>query len=299
MISRGYEVSRSPFFSVSVNGKVIDYYNGKGYHKPLYRVTLYDVCASHERGETVKSLRGMQIVLTLVPLLVLAGFVNAYGQNPANAVVLYTRGHAEVKFKTSTDFVRLVKGTHLGVGDTIKTGDQTKVELKLGDESKVVIGPNGRVVIKDLNVVEVTKVSTSVFELLEGKIRAIVTPFAGRGSHFNVETSNATVGVRGTDFGVIHDPGAGITHLLAVEGTVYLTLTYFPDVPPIPVMGGEEITVSGDSRPPNPSNAVGFTVYDFLQEMMIQRGGGGSHNGGNGGVHEGSNEGDHSESLNY
>ena len=109
----------------------------------------------------------------------------------------------------------------------------------LSDGSTIVIGANSRVVIKELNTLEVTKVSTSTFGLLKGKIRAIVVPLVSKDSRFTIETGNATVGVRGTDFGVTRDPDAGTTHLLALDGAVYLTPTYFPDLPPIFVVGGE------------------------------------------------------------
>jgi hypothetical protein len=222
-----------------------------------------------EQEGLAMSLRRIGIVCTLVSLLIIVSSVNAQGRNPPDAVVVDTRGFPEVKFGTETSFVRLVKGTRLGVGDMIETGDKGKVEFMLSDGSMIVIGANSRVVIKELNMLEVTKISTSTFELLIGKIRAIVVPFVSNDSRFTIETGNATVGVRGTDFGVTRDPDAGTTHLLTVKGAVYLTLTYFPDLPPIFVVGGEEITVTGDTLPPMPSRASGETTYQFLQKMMV------------------------------
>ncbi len=215
------------------------------------------------------SLRSIGTVCTVVTLLIVAGFVDARGQNPADAVVVDTRGFPEVTFRAETSFVRLVKGTRLGVGDMIETSDKGKVELMLSDGSTIVIGANSRVVIKELNTLEVTKVSTSTFGLLKGKIRAIVVPFVSKDSRFTIETGNATVGVRGTDFGVTRDPDGGTTHLLTIKGAVYLAPTYFPDLPPIFVVGGEEITVTGDKLPPMPSRASGETTYHFLQKMMV------------------------------
>ncbi len=231
----------------------------------------------------MKLLRGIYIVLFLLSLLMVVGLATAYAQDPADAVVVYTRGDAKVKFNSTADFVRLTTRTHLGVGDVIETGDKTKVELELSDGSTIVIGEKSRVVIKELSTVEVTKVSRSAFELLQGKIRAIVNPLYGGDSRFTIETSNATVGVRGTDFGVIYIPSEVLTHLLTVEGAVYLTLTHFPHLPPISVAGGYEITVSGDRQPPEPSKAPGNATYQFLQEMMLPHGGGYNHNEGGGG----------------
>jgi ferric-dicitrate binding protein FerR (iron transport regulator) len=234
----------------------------------------------------VKSSRRIRTVCILVPLLVIAGFATAYGENPADAVVVYTRGDAKVKFNEAADFVRLVGRTRLGAGDVLETGDKTKVELELSDESMIVIGENSRVVIKELNTVEVTRISRSAFELLKGRIRAIVNPFAGNDSRFTIETSNATVGVRGTDFGVAYIPSEEVTHLLTVEGTVSLTLTRLPQAPPISVIGGYEITVSGDRQPPGPSKAPGGAIYRFLQDMMVVPDRGWNHNEGGGQPHE-------------
>lgn len=228
------------------------------------------------------SLRSIGIVCTIVSLLVVGSIEYANGQNPADAVVVDTRGYPEVKFKTAVSFERLVKGTRLGVGDAIETGDKGKVQLELSDGSIVVIGASSRAVIKELNTLEVTKVSTSTFELITGKIRAIVVPFVSRDSRFTIETGNATVGVRGTDFGLTRDPGADTTHVLTIEGTVYVSLASFPDLPPIFVSGGEEITITGDEQPSNPSKALGATTYQFLQKMMVfPPGGRRGHGGGN------------------
>ena len=64
------------------------------------------------------SLRRIGTVCTLVSLLIIVSSVNAQGLSPAEAVVVDTRGFPEVTFRTETGFfVRLVKGTRLGVGD--------------------------------------------------------------------------------------------------------------------------------------------------------------------------------------
>jgi ferric-dicitrate binding protein FerR (iron transport regulator) len=232
----------------------------------------------------MKSLQKISLVFALVLLLIIVSSANVHAQNRTESVVVSTRGYAHVKLKTSTSPAPIVKGTRLGVGDEIETGDNGKVELRLPDNSKIVIGANSRVVINELDMVEVTRVSTSTFDLLKGKIRAIVTPFVSKDSRFNIETDNATVGVRGTEFGVTREPDAGTTHLLTIGGTVYLTLNYFPDLSPIPVVGGEEITVTGNEQPPKPSNAPGEEIYQFLQEMRVSpTGGDGDHGGGHGG----------------
>ena len=227
----------------------------------------------------MKLLRRMGIVFFLAPSLVIVCMANARADNPADAVVLSTRGYAVAKFKTASTLVPLVKGARLGVGDTIETGDGGKVQLKLPDKSMIVIGANSWVVIKELGTVEVSKVYASTFELLEGKIRAVVTHLINKDSRFTIETNNTTAGVRGTDFGMTYDAVIDTTYLLTIEGSVYITLANFPHLPPISVTGGEEISVLGDTQPSKPSRAAGETIFEFLGEMGIF-GDGGNHGGG-------------------
>jgi ferric-dicitrate binding protein FerR (iron transport regulator) len=231
----------------------------------------------------VALLKRIGIVFVSVPLLIIIGTANTRADDPTDALVVWTRGYAVVRLKTASSFVPLVKGTHLGIGDTIQTGDKAKVQLELPDGSTVVIGANSWVVINELGMLEVTKSSASTFYLLRGKIRAVVVRLLDRDSRFTIETNNATVGVRGTDFGVTYDPNGDTTYLLAFTGSVSLTLAHFPDLIPIVVTKGEEITVSGDEQPPKPSRAPEATLYEFLTEMRQNTGDHGDRGGGRGG----------------
>ena len=102
-------------------------------------------------------------------ILISLSLVAAQGQNSPYAVVSSVEGYADVKFSTREQYVPLKENTNLGVGDIIKTDDEGKVVLKLPDKSMLIIGENSRVVIKELGMVELTKVSVSTFEIIKRK----------------------------------------------------------------------------------------------------------------------------------
>lgn len=216
-------------------------------------------------------------VISLVGLfLIVMSFSSAGEQSPSDAIVISSEGYVDVKFNGKDTFVPLVKGTGLNVGDTIQTDNEAKIVLKLPDSSTLVIGEDSRVVIRELGMVEVTKVSTSTFELLKGKIRAIVNPFVNKESTFMIKTSNTTVGVRGTDFGETYDPDTDKTYILGLEDCVSLTLSKVPGAGPISLCAGNELTILGGGKPGNPTDASDATIENFLKNMDITGGTGGT-----------------------
>jgi hypothetical protein len=200
-------------------------------------------------------------------LLIAMTLTSGAEKGPADAVVISSVGYVDVKFHGKEGYVPLVEGTGLSAGDTVETDREAKVVLKLPDESTLVIGENSRVVIKELGMVEVTKVSTSTFELIKGKIRAIVNPFVNKESTFTIKTSNATVGVRGTDFGETYDPDTDRTYILGLEDCVSLTLSKVPGMSPISLCAGHELSITGGQQPGTPGKASKSTIEEFLENM--------------------------------
>lgn len=202
-------------------------------------------------------------------LLIAMSLISTGGQNPTEALVVSSEGYADVQVRGTDKFVPLVEGTGLTVGDTIQTDSEAKVVLRLPDKSTLIIGENSRVVIRELGMVEVTKISSSTFEIIKGKIRAIVNPFINPESTFMIKTNNATVGVRGTDFGELYDPDTDRTYVLGLENCVSLTPTGIPGSTPILLCAGDELTILGGQRPGAPIKASDKTIDMFLEEMAI------------------------------
>jgi hypothetical protein len=199
--------------------------------------------------------------------LVVMSLTSTGGQNPPSAVVVSSQGYVDVKASGTEKFVPLVEGMGLTVGDIVQTDSEAKVVLGLPDKSTLIIGENSRVVIRELGMVEVTKVSVSTFEIIKGKIRAIVNPFVTKESSFMIKTNNATVGVRGTDFGEEYDPDTDRTYILGLEDCVSLTLAKVPGSPPLLVCAGDELAILGGRQPGAPTKASDETINGFLEEM--------------------------------
>ena len=191
-------------------------------------------------------------------------------ETPHQAIVTYTDGFVDVMYKGSDKWLTLVEGDKLGVGDTIETGTEGTVEIKLVDGSVLKIGPDSRVLIKELGMVEVTKVTTSTFGLLRGKIRAIVNPFLIKESRFMIETENATVGTRGTDFGTSFNPDTGETYVIGISDCVSVVATKFPGIDPIKVCMNEELLVYSDKEPGEVVGVNAKKLEEFLDEMEIK-----------------------------
>jgi ferric-dicitrate binding protein FerR (iron transport regulator) len=229
------------------------------------------------------------LALSLFIVILSGDAFSAQSGSPYTAKVVSTKGYVDVRYAGTDAFVALSPGGAVGTGDVIQTDSEGKIELKLPDGSKLLIGENSRVLIKELGQVEVTKATKSAFELFKGKIRAIVTPFVSKDSAFDVETNNATVGVRGTDFGETYDPNRDITYVLEMTGTVSVSLKHFPEKPLVIIEEGHEAYISGRNMPEEPSVAKEGTIDEFVKGMEVTESGGpggsnpipeGNHGGG-------------------
>ena len=82
-----------------------------------------------------------------------------------------------------------------------------------------------------------------------------------------IKTNNATVGVRGTDFGEVYDPDTDRTYILGLEDCVSLTLAKIPGSAPISICAGDELTILGGQQPGLPKEASRGTINEFIEEM--------------------------------
>lgn len=214
---------------------------------------------------SMKPIRGVGLIgLLMIVMCITSAGVQSY----PDAVVVSSVGYSDVKFSGKDQFVPLVEGMKLSVGDMIETDNEAKVVLGLPDKSTLIIGESSRVVIKELGMVEMTKLSTSTFDLIKGKIRAIVNPFVNKESTFMIQTNNTTVGVRGTEFGELYDPDTDRTYVLGLADCVSLTATKAGGGA-ISLCAGDELTIIGGEHPRDPSPAPKETIEGFLEEMSL------------------------------
>lgn len=147
------------------------------------------------------------------------------------AYVSYLEGSA-FKSKNGKDWKPLSKGDSLSVGDSVKTGTKSRLELTLPDGSKVRFSENTNF-----------KVEASLFKdearsfgvkMFLGKVWAKASK-AKKDSRFEVKTANAVAGVKGTTY-----------RIDVQEDTSSLVRVYDGEV----VVGSLPIGIEGQGRKP-------------------------------------------------
>ncbi len=201
--------------------------------------------------------------------LLLGGLVKGEDEISTSASVIYIDGRVNVKNAGSEKWSILIFGNEVGAGDEILTETDSEVELRMKDGSILKIGHDSHLVIKEMGLLEVTKVTKNRFELIKGRIRAVVVPFVNKESKFTIDTENATVGVRGTDFGVIYFLETKESYVIGIDGVVYLLSKEFSDILPIDIKAGEVLSVFTGSSPKGPFLVEKEKLESFLEDMKI------------------------------
>lgn len=119
---------------------------------------------------------------------------------PAAGTVTFVAG--EATRAAAGKIEKLAPGGVVYAGDVLETRRRTRLEVKLGDESVLRLGPLSRAVVQQADfggTADDRKVSA---KLLVGKIWANVARAVGGDARFEVRTENAVAGVRGTTFRV-------------------------------------------------------------------------------------------------
>ncbi len=127
------------------------------------------------------------------------------------------KGRVEVRRSQAqvTRWNALKKGQSLKPGDTVRTGQGGKVELKLDDGSKVVVGPSSRVKVQESS-------PNKLFYLAVGKMKSFVKKLRPNNA-FEVRTPVAAAAVRGTVFEMGFDEEGKAGYLEVDRGSVLLT----------------------------------------------------------------------------
>ena len=110
----------------------------------------------------------------------------------------------------------LVAKAEIYLNDLIKTDDLGRVKLLLGDDSLLKVSPASELRVSEM-VVGPSDESRTTLNLLKGKLRSLVGKKLGANSRFEVHTSVAVAGVRGTDFEVL---ALHLTLIRCFEGLV-------------------------------------------------------------------------------
>lgn len=109
------------------------------------------------------------------------------------ALVLDVSGTVDFHGDSGNKITR-IRGTSLREGTTIETSREAKILLRFEDGSEVLLGPQSRLILKP----RIQPSGTTLFDLVLGRLRAVVTKRYSGSPSFELGTPTAIVAVRGT-----------------------------------------------------------------------------------------------------
>lgn len=99
----------------------------------------------------------------------------------------------------------LASGATVENGEMLITGANSFLRVKFVDDAYVILRPNTRFQIEGYQLSERAEENQSVFRLLKGGFRTVTGLIGQRNQQgYRVRTSLATIGVRGTEFQLMH-----------------------------------------------------------------------------------------------
>lgn len=148
------------------------------------------------------------------------------------AVATMVRGEVTVTFQGKT--VKLLKDQSVEEGSTVKTAEKSFVKLVFTDKSQMNIGPKS-----EMKIEKFSGKDSGVIDLVKGQIRSQVSKdylqMDKDKSKMFIKTSNAVMGIRGTDF-MISTNGVSTSTVLFEGQVVFNNLD--------PSMSGDNISTN-------------------------------------------------------
>ena len=201
----------------------------------------------------------LKVVLVLCLLGVFAGAAQA-------AKVTYLKIPAQIKKQGEARWKVLKMGEEVKTGDSIRTGMGARVEVTLNDKRVFRVGQATEI---ELPLLETRNQSVQArVNLLLGQVwGGLIKPLAqSRGDKFEVATSTAVLGVKGTQFNVEYDKLEQASTLSVLSGTVAA-------VPPEPVQEPVEIAGPREIAPPQEiSEDEWMLLVERDQKVIIRPG---------------------------
>jgi hypothetical protein len=152
------------------------------------------------------------MIVALVFILAFTGAASAAERVPVGAA---TRVQGEVRAAHAGAGRTVRTGSDLYLGDTLLTGTDARVQVRLTDGTDLTLGADGALTLDDLLVAP--QGESGGLSVLAGAFRLIAPSTPGA----TVRTPYATIGIRGTEFW--GGPLDGVIDVVALEGTVDVT----------------------------------------------------------------------------
>lgn len=164
-------------------------------------------------------------------------------------------------------FTATTTGGVVQTGDTIRTGKPGRARILFIDESVLNIGDNSTLVI-DQTVFDPNKgTANTLMHLLGGKVRALVSEYyTGGTASYQIETTTAVSGVRGTEFVMTYDAKTKTSEVLGAGGTVAVNSTMDRKKRGVLIHAHEITTIEKGKFPTAPRQIT--TDDDHYRELM-------------------------------
>lgn len=189
---------------------------------------------------------------------------------PARAQEIGTTAEVEgtVELARAGGRIPVVIGTAIHTGDEVRSGQPGRAVFVFDDDSVLVIGDNSRIRIVEHQFQPGGSAIRSIIELLQGKIRALVSEYyGGANATYEIQTPSALAGVRGTEFVAAYDPVAEVTDVVGVTGTVRVASPSAPAARGaaaargVAMVGPHELTTVAKGELPTPPRYIPDTKF--------------------------------------
>jgi len=198
-----------------------------------------DLCGDPARWRELKRLNRVADERRLRPGSTLRIPLDWLPRSPAQAVIERLNGTVEIDGRPAAAGAILVEGARLA------TGARSAATLRLADGSIVTVQPESVVTLERLRAIEQARAIEALLRVDRGRVDNNVPGPRGPGARFEIRTTTAVAGVRGTRYRVAETGDATLTE--AVTGEVGVTGSA-GGTPPVAVRAGFGVRVDAAGR---------------------------------------------------
>jgi hypothetical protein len=143
-------------------------------------------------------------------------------------------------------------GRSVAAGDPVRPGTTLQtttgaVTVALADGSQLILQPQSRATVSRTHTAPALGVFENVIDLLFGRVEALVNPVR-RNDRFEIKSTTASLGVRGTQFRVSTDAEGKVTTSEVIKGAIGAT-GKLSSAPPVAVEAGFGVRVERGQEP--------------------------------------------------
>ncbi len=185
----------------------------------------------------------------------------------------YLKGKAEIR--RAGKAIAAAVGLAVQVGDEVRTGEKSRIRIRLIDGSAVQLGAHAAIRITRYR--QKGGLLDALIDLLRGRARFMVEKLKESDSRYRVRTETVLIGVRGTD--ILAQVAPDAVHVALVDGRVML----------LPEAGGEGVLLArggyvrvAGEWPARPMAIPDDWLMEFIRDVGVSREGARRRKGGSG-----------------